>query len=63
MVYLGFQMTLMVYNDEFARTATLQFPEWIFYAVLPIMGVMMFTRTLIIIWEDMLGKQVITGEE
>ena len=63
MVYLGFQMTLMVYRDEFARTATLQFPEWIFYAVLPIMGVMMFTRTLIIIWEDMLGKQVITGEE
>ena len=63
MVYLGLQMTLMVYQDQFAKTATLQLPEWIFYAILPVMGVMMFVRTLIIIWEDMVGKQIITGEE
>ncbi len=63
MVYLGFQMTIMMYQDEFARTATLRLPEWLFYAVLPIMGIMMFIRTLIIIWEDLVGKHFITGEE
>lgn len=63
MVYLGFEMTIMMYQDEFARTATLRLPEWLFYAVLPIMGIMMFIRTLIIIWEDLVGKHFITGEE
>ncbi len=63
MVYLGSQMTIMMYQDEFARTATLRFPEWIFYMVLPLMGVMMFIRTLIIIWEDLAGKQFITGDK
>ncbi len=63
MVYLGFQMTIMMYQDEFARTATLRIPEWYFYLVLPTMGIMMFIRTSIIIWEDMVGKQFITGEE
>ena len=63
MVYLGFEMTVMMYQDEFARTATLRLPEWLFYAVLPIMGVMMFVRTLIIIWEDIRDQQEITGEK
>ena len=63
MVYLGSQMTIMMYQDEFARTATLLIPEWYFYLVLPIMGVMMFIRTSIIIWEDMAGKKFVTGEE
>ena len=63
MVYLGLQMTIMMYQDEFARTATLRLPEWFFYAVLPIMGIMMFIRTLIIIWEDLVGKHFITGED
>jgi len=63
MVYLGFQMTMMMYQDEFARTATLRLPEWIFYLVLPIMGVMMFIRTLIIAWEDLSGKHLIAGDE
>lgn len=63
MVYLGFEMTTMMYQDEFARTATLRLPEWLFYAVLPIMGVMMFVRTLIIIWEDIRDQQEITGEK
>ena len=63
MVYLGIQMTTMMYQDEFARSATLLIPEWYFYLVLPVMGIMMFIRTLIIIWEDMVGKQFITGEE
>lgn len=63
MMYLGCKMTMMMYQDEFARTATLRIPEWYFYAVLPIMGLMMFIRTLIIIAEDVVGKHFITGDE
>jgi C4-dicarboxylate transporter, DctQ subunit len=55
MVRLGWQMTVSVYQDEYARTATLQIPEWYFYAVLPAMGVMMFLRTLIVMVEDWKG--------
>lgn len=61
MVYLGIQMTMMMYDDEYARTATLQIPEFYFYTILPIMGVMMFIRTLIIMREDWIGKKEITG--
>jgi len=52
MTYLGGTMTLMMYHDKYARTASLQIPEWIFYAVLPTMGVMMFFRTLLVMVED-----------
>ena len=52
MIYLGGTMTRMMYLDTYARTASLQLPEWIFYAVLPLMGVMMFLRTLIVMAED-----------
>jgi TRAP-type C4-dicarboxylate transport system permease small subunit len=52
MVYLGWTMTVMMYEDEYAKTASLQIPEWIFYAVLPIMGAMMFFRTLLVMVED-----------
>lgn len=58
MVWLGWHMTVTVYQDEYARTATLQVPEWWFYAVLPVMGVMMFVRTLIVIVEDLSGWKV-----
>lgn len=61
MVYLGGQMTLMMYEDEYALTATLQIPEWYMYAILPLMGVMMFIRTLIIMREDWIGVNDITG--
>lgn len=60
-VYLGWQMTMMMYHDEYAKTTTLQIPEFYFYAILPIMGVMMFLRTLIAMREDWTGKQDITG--
>ena len=50
--YLGWSMTVMMYEDEYARTASLQIPEWIFYAVLPTMGVMMFFRTLLVMITD-----------
>jgi len=52
MVYLGGQMTHMMYQDAFAKTSSLQIPEWIFYAVLPTMGVMMFLRTLMVMFDD-----------
>lgn len=52
MVYLGFQMTVMMFEDEYARTATLNIPEWYFYAILPIMGAMMFVRTILVMFED-----------
>jgi TRAP-type C4-dicarboxylate transport system permease small subunit len=57
MVRLGWQMTVMAYQDEYARTATLQVPEWYFYAVLPLMGAMMFLRTLIVMVEDWRGPK------
>ena len=52
MIYLGWMMTVMMYEDEYAKTVSLQIPEWIFYSVLPVMGVMMFFRTLVIMVED-----------
>jgi len=61
MIWLGLQMTLMMFEDEYALTATLRMPEWILYAVLPMMGVMMFIRTLIVMREDWRGIQDITG--
>ncbi len=62
MVYLGWEMTMMMYRDEYARTATLRLPEWPFYAVLPLMGGMMIFRTLILIWEEIVDRQEITGD-
>ncbi len=61
MIWLGTQMTIMMFEDEYALTATLRLPEWILYAILPLMGVMMFFRTLIVMREDWLGVQDITG--
>jgi TRAP-type C4-dicarboxylate transport system permease small subunit len=57
MVHLGGQMTWMMYQDEYARTTSLQMPEWILYAVLPLMGVMMFFRTLVVMVEDWRGER------
>ena len=50
--YLGGAMAYMMYQDTFAKTASLQIPEWIFYAILPVMGLMMFIRTLMVAIED-----------
>lgn len=58
MIWLGMQMTVMVYQDEYARTATMQIPEWYFYAVLPLMGFMMFLRTAIVMVEDWRGVKL-----
>jgi C4-dicarboxylate transporter DctQ subunit len=63
MIYLGSKMTIMMYEDEYAKTTTLQLPEYIFYLILPLMGLMMFFRTLIAMREDWSGKKEITGEK
>ena len=60
MIYLGTKMALMQYHDQYAQSATLQIPEYFFYAVLPVMGLMMFLRTLIVMWEDWTGTKDIT---
>ena len=63
MIYLGWQMTVTMFQDEYARTATLQIPEWYFYAVLPAMGVMMFLRTIIVAVEDWKGISLVSQDE
>ncbi len=56
MVHLGYSLTADIFTDEYARTTTLQIPEWYFYAVLPLMGVIMFLRTLVVMVEDWRGQ-------
>lgn len=63
MIFLGSKMTLMMYEDEYAKTATLQIPEYYFYAILPIMGFMMFIRTIIAMRESWIGKRNMTTEK
>ena len=46
-----------MYTDDYARTPTLQIPEWYFYAVLPLVGAMMFLRTLGVMVEDWQGER------
>ena len=51
-VKLGWRLMMQVQRDPFARTATLQIPEWYFYAVLPVVGGMMILRTLLVMVQD-----------
>ncbi len=53
--WLGLQLTKMMYADAYAKTATLGIAEWYFYAVLPLMGMMMMIRTLLVMVEDLRG--------
>jgi TRAP-type C4-dicarboxylate transport system permease small subunit len=58
MIWLGGQMTYEVYLDAFAKTTTLQIPEWYFYAVLPLLGVKSFFRSLLVMrdeWRELSG--------
>ena len=66
MIWLGGMMTNQAYHDEYLKTVSLQIPEWIFYLVLPVMGAMMFVRTLIVMVEDWRGESATAkndGEE
>ena len=56
-------MTYTAYFDEYLKTVSLQIPEWIFYLILPLMGVMMFIRTLIVMVEDWRGTPLSEPEE
>ncbi len=55
MIRYSWTMTVAAYGDQFARTATLQIPEWYFYAVLLVMGGMLILRTLLVMVEDWHG--------
>jgi TRAP-type C4-dicarboxylate transport system permease small subunit len=57
MVWLGWRMTMMAYDDPYARTSSLQLPEWYFYALLPLVGGMMCVRTLLLIFEEWAGRR------
>ena len=52
MIKIGYAMTVEVFQDEYARTATLQIQEGYFYAVFPIVGAMMLIRTLMLMVTD-----------
>lgn len=56
-IHLGWKFTVTAFNDPFARTATLQIPEWWFYAVFPTMGVLLMVHTLLVMIEDWCGKR------
>lgn len=58
LTYLGWQMTVQVYQDPFATTATLQLQEWYFYALFPLVGGMMLLRTLFMVLEDFGGLTI-----
>jgi TRAP-type C4-dicarboxylate transport system permease small subunit len=62
MIWLGGKMTYDAYFDEYLKTVSLQIPEWIFYLVLPLMGVLMFIRTLIVMVEDWRGTSLAEDE-
>ncbi len=63
LTWLGWHMLQDVYADEFARTATLQIPEWYFYVVFPVVGVMMSIRTLILLIEDLFFPAAVDGAD
>lgn len=52
LIWLGWKMTYQVYQDPYAKTTILQIPEWYLYAVLPLLGVMSFCRTIIVMVEE-----------
>jgi TRAP-type C4-dicarboxylate transport system permease small subunit len=56
MVWLGWGMTKMAYADPYAKTSSLQIPEWYFYALLPLVGGMMVIRTVLLISDEWCGK-------
>jgi TRAP-type C4-dicarboxylate transport system permease small subunit len=57
MVWLGWGMTEMAYADPYAKTSSLQIPEWYFYALLPLVGIMMCLRTVLLIVEEWSGHR------
>jgi TRAP-type C4-dicarboxylate transport system permease small subunit len=60
MLWFGWALMRMMYADEYAKTTSLQIPEWYFYAVFPVIGVMMILRTVLLIVEDWRGVSALT---
>jgi len=64
LLWFGWALMKMMYADEYAKTTSLQIPEWYFYAVFPVIGVMMVLRTILLIVEDWRGPAATgTGAE
>ena len=60
LVWLGGELTYRVYLDPYARTSTLEIPEWYLYAILPLLGIMSVFRTIIVMvaeWRELNGDQ------
>ena len=55
--YLGWQMAALQLETH-QQTIILEIPLVLLYAILPLMGVMMILRTIMVIWEDFTGRQV-----
>ncbi|HDS17294.1 MAG TPA: TRAP transporter small permease [Proteobacteria bacterium] len=55
--YLGWQMAALQYSTQ-QKTIILQVPLVLLYAILPLMGAMMFIRTIMALWEDFTGEKV-----
>ncbi|MBN2333577.1 MAG: TRAP transporter small permease [Deltaproteobacteria bacterium] len=53
---LGWQMALLQLHTH-QKTIILHIPLVVLYSVLPLMGVMMFIRTLQVMWEELPGRQ------
>jgi TRAP-type C4-dicarboxylate transport system permease small subunit len=60
LLWFGWALMRMMYADEYAKTTSLQIPEWYFYAVFPVIGVMMILRTILLIVEDWRGAGAAT---
>lgn len=60
LLWFGWALMRMMYADEYAKTTSLQLPEWYFYAVFPVIGVMMILRTILLIVEDWRGPTATT---
>ena len=57
MCILGWQMAALQVETQ-QSTIILGIPLVILYAILPLMGGMMFIRTIMAMWEDFTGQQV-----
>jgi len=57
MCYLGWQMAALQVETQ-QSTIIIGIPLVILYAILPLMGGMMFIRTIMAMWEDFTGQQV-----
>nr|NJM04569.1 TRAP transporter small permease [Desulfobacula sp.] len=55
MVYYGYKMTLMQYTTH-QSTIIMQIPLVIVYAIMPVMGIMVFIRTIQVLIQDIKRK-------